>query len=550
MEDMDESEFYSSYLTRSMTENFELLKYSVSNNVNLYTRAAERGDVGYLKLIHKFVESEEFWNKRWSSTIFGTYNPGNRDENLMEEIDSPMMAAIKARRLSCVKFLCEIGRSADLFDESLPGRITPFMLACEYDYSEILFFILSSSDVNCPREALRQLIFDGTNNRTLLFRCSSIGNLQNIKLLLELHNLPIEDCFDDSNPLKLTPFMISCFNGHAELVEYFIVKFRENSKDLQRILDMRNHEGRSASHLAATGYIEDLKLLGEYASEEASNSVLSEAVCRHLKVLNVLSQAGCDFRAVDNMKDTPLFLVVKLNDLCSLDILRFLTSTDARDELKSSEFSRNPFFYSLYNCDVSCVQHLSSFVPKEIILEGANVRKLFYRENLVVISWFVSSFLDQSVAEDLCTEYLMKCFLQSVKRNDEKMLNLTVSFYKMFDVSSHATFDRWFKQTFLVPDFLQEGKNTLPIIVRLVELGLCLSSNRAETLELYRKIRSLFQPEKLYDLLRLKLTGTIDRESELNLKDMFDFYKEEKEDILNLLRSVLDGLDRIQRSIE
>ena len=560
---MKESEFYSSYRTRSLEENFYVLKFEVYDVVNLYTSAAERNDVVYLKLIHQFVQSESFFDKRWSCTIWETYNPGNADEDLNAEIESPMMAAIKARSLRCVKFLCEIGRSADLFVESVPGRNSPFILACVYNYSEILSFILSSSDILCSHEALRRPIYDGLKNRTLLFRCSSIGDLENIQLLLERRNLPVTDSFDDSNDLKMTAFMISCFGGHAEVVEYFIGKFRDENLDFIMILNMRNHKGQSAAHLAAIGYIEDLALLGDDPCEDAKNRLLNEAVGRHLKVLNLLHLAGCDFRAVDKDKNTPLLLVCKLQDLCSLDILSFFTSTYARDELLSIETSSNPFFWSLYhNCEISCLQHLSNYVPKEfIILKSVDLGKLLYSENLEVISWFVPLFLSQSAAEDtFFTEFLTKFFRQAVLRNDEKKLNLTMSFYNKFGVSPHITFERLFKNYFL-SDLFVTTRISLPITIRLVELGLCVSSERDKTLELYRKIYLLHHPELIFNLLQSKLhQPEMERDSAVNIKDIFDFYnaeyipamkackrKRKKLDALILLKSVIDGLERIQQ---
>jgi len=498
-----------------------------------------------------------------------------------DEFESPMMAACTIGSLECVEFLVGIGRSDDLFVRC-SKLSTPFKYACLNGFREIVSFILSCDNISVPIDQLREPLFPVGRSSTPLLIFTNAGDLQTIKLLVD-RGVPIMDCFIIPFKKSENAFMVACVLGYIELVSFFINRLTSERNDFKSNLNLRNSCGRTAASLATDGY----KYLNALSDEDLltrSKDFQAAEEC-YLKILELLYRYGSDLRIADSNGHTPVYYACDFVK-GSLKILRFLVSTDAKEELFSSSISssENPFQVCLLRGDVSRSHHLSLFFTKSEIKNSICFRNLFKTRNFSVIKWFLSSFKYEASEKEELFNLLLELFVQSVKSNDWKMFSFTISF--LSDIRPSRIFSALFSGGFDLSHLKQllshkcNEATSVSIVLRLVELGMCNWTQDRE--KMFRSIHSLYESRILNSIIFSRLNnslfvvpillkmfssddvsrlvadflGICYDESLANLKEMAAYFKsnsyrvKEVKEILRLLQSVISGLHGLQNLIQ
>lgn len=375
-----------------------------------------------------------------------------------------MLCACDQGSLENVKSLCEDGKYEELFVVDLRRKITPFMVACLKNFTSIVEYILSESNMTTnliPPSALHAVIFafdedggdedfdinlEGEDLSPMNIFCQR-GNLSMVQLLCTA-GAPME-LFVTCSEMH-TPFINALASKNKDLIQ-FLVGYIRYLKDmsLSQFFNIEIEHGLTIVHLACSIGLVDL--LRQIIAERAN--------------LCVINSSG----------ETPLSLACGGNNI---EIVRLLMETESRDDVsKISVLNlRNPFFKSFLNDNVEIAALLIPCLADEVMIEALS--HLLVHPSLCrkykMISWIVRA-ISKTTRILVFLEAIQGAFVDSLYKHDWKRVHFYI--YEAFEYDPQEVFSTYFVYIVRQSRFACMTSLDVTTLTVFIQLGLLEDEN-------------------------------------------------------------------------
>ena len=456
-------------------------------NCNFLTKAA-RSDVHEdMILAYNFVNGKDF------SVSDYPFMTDHWNESATDV--SPMCAACLCGNLRCIKFLCQNGRSGDIFVIDSSGA-TPFLRICSLTclpnlvFSQILEYFLSDEDFEFPVKEAR-------------YRCNSYHSLKDytpLHFMVYADKLSFVKCVcqkyggrDDLHVVSLfdgtSPMLTAAMNGNLEMIQYFVEICRSNFS-IQRLIDFQSPRKLrwSAIHVACDR--------GD------------------LEVVRFLIECGCCLSIKDIHGHTPLLVclqgfyisVDEQKQRRFIDIVSLLLNSGSLfNKLDLRDFSRDcdkhPVTYAFRSDSTLLIECIYPFLNLDVLRDQ--------------LCWFIERFpesfnvircIARKIFEDDFEK--LKFFSMLIRECEFEFLNdiefLDFFIFGVFDTPPHLLFDTFFKvNARFCPSMLMH--DSIENVFRFVELGWFHDTNGKVIIHRVNALDHRIFDKNFYRLFLLKI---------------------------------------------